>query len=132
MEKREASNHYFIKSNRTFGQRAADNVTQWAGSWSFILSFVSFLVIWMGLNGYFLIIYFQGGSFDSYPFILLNLVISILTAIQAPMILMSNNRSGEIDRQRAEYAYKIDKKAEREITNMQKQLDRIEKMLLKK
>ena len=76
--------------------------------------------------------YLQGEPFDPYPFILLNLAISILTAIQAPMILMSNNRSGEIDRQRAEYAYKIDKKAEREISHMQKQLDRIEKMLLNK
>ena len=86
----------------------------------------------MGLNGYFLIGYLQGGAFDPYPFILLNLFISILTAIQAPMILMSQNRSGEIDRQRAEYAYKVDLKAEREIENIQKQLDKIEKILLRK
>jgi uncharacterized membrane protein len=132
MEKRKINSHPLLKNNRTFGQRASDNVTKWAGSWGFILSFVSFLVIWMGLNGYFLVEYAQGRIFDPYPFILLNLVISVLTAVQAPMILMSQNRAGEIDRIRAEYAYKVDIKAEKEIEYMQKQLDRIEKMLLKK
>jgi len=132
MKERETNNRPLAKNHRTFGQRAADNVTGWAGSWRFILSFISFLIIWIGLNGYFLIKYFQGGAFDPYPFILLNLFISILTAIQAPMILMSQNRAGEIDRLRADYAYKVDLKAEREIEHIQTQLDRMEKILLKK
>ena len=132
MEKREIHNHPLIKNHRTFGQRASDNVTKWAGSWGFILSFVSFLIIWMGLNGYFLIGYIQGGAFDPYPFILLNFVISCLTAIQAPIILMSQNREGEIDRQKAEYDYALNRKSEKEIKHIQEHLDRIEKTLLKK
>jgi len=131
--KKEVTNPSSIPNQtRTLGQRAADNVTQWAGSWWFILSFITFLAIWMSLNAYFLVAYSKGGPFDPYPFILLNLVISVLTAIQAPMILMSQNRAGEIDRQRAEYAYNIDLKAEKEIEHIQKQLDNMEKILLRK
>ncbi len=112
---------------RTFGQRAADGIAKWAGSWVFILSFLLLLIIWMGMN-----IYMWVGEWDPYPFILLNLVLSCIAAIQAPIILMSQNRSGEKDRQRFEYDYAVNRKAEREIREMKNQLERIEKIVTKK
>ncbi len=113
---------------RTFGQKASDKLTQIAGSWIFILGFLGFIVIWMGLNAAWLI---AGRRWDSYPFILLNLVLSCVAAIQAPIILMSQNRSSQKDRQRAEYDYAVNRKAEREITDIKKQLTRIENRFLK-
>jgi uncharacterized membrane protein len=112
-------------ATRTFGQRSADNLSKWAGSWVFIIGFLVFLVVWMLLNT--LVILF--GKWDIYPFILLNLVLSCLAAIQAPIILMSQNRQGQKDRTKAEYDYKVNRKAEKEIEQIQKQLDRIEKKL---
>ncbi len=100
---------------KTFGQRAADLVTKWAGSWTFILSFFVFIAIWMVLNIYLLIEYKMGKPWDPYPFILLNLVLSCLAAIQAPIILMSQNRTTQRDRLKAEFDYRINKKAEKEI-----------------
>lgn len=108
----------------TLGQRAADALTKWAGSWVFILSFLVFLIIWILINGYFLLQYYNK-TFDPYPFILLNLVLSCLAAIQAPIILMSQNRQTERDRIRAEYDYQVNRKAEREIRELRKQLNRI-------
>lgn len=108
----------------TIGQKAADKLTKYAGSWAFIISFVFFLVLWMIVN-----IYAWIGSWDPYPFILLNLVLSCLAAIQAPIILMSQNRSAEKDRQRAEYDYAVNRKAERENLQIIKQLNRIERKL---
>ncbi len=122
----------FSKHQRTFGQKAADNLTKWAGSWNFILFFSFFLFLWILINGYFLVISSGGKSFDPYPFILLNLILSCLAAIQAPIILMSQNRQNQIDRTRMEYDYKLDRKAEREINHIQEHLNRIEKIILNK
>ena len=118
-----------IFSPRTFGQRAADSITRWAGSWTFIIMFGVVLAIWMYLNTSWLIF---GEAWDPHPFILLNLVLSCLAAIQAPVILMSQNRSAEKDRQRAEYDYAVNRKAERKIEELQKQLTRIENKLKRK
>ena len=104
-----------FRNNRTFGQKAADGLTKWAGSWAFILTLFAFIIIWMILNAYFLIQYQLGKPFDPYPFILLNLVLSCLAAVQAPIILMSQNRTGQRDRLKTEFDYRINKKAEQEI-----------------
>ena len=95
---------------KTSGQRAADWVTKWAGSWYFILGFFVFLIIWILINTLMWI-----NKWDPYPFILLNLILSCLAAIQAPIILMSQNRTAQRDRLKAEFDYRINKKAEREI-----------------
>lgn len=116
----------------TMGQKAADNITKWAGSWLFIMGFLAFLVIWMIFNAYVLVNYYEGNPFDPYPFILLNLVLSCLAAIQAPVILMSQNRETERDRLRSEYDYAVNRKAEREIKQIQQQLEKIHKHLTKK
>ena len=91
----------------TFGQRAADAVARFAGSWAFIFSFIAIMVIWMVLN-----IVLKDKAFDAYPFILLNLVLSCVAAIQAPLIMMSQNRQEEKDRRRAENDYKVNLKTE--------------------
>ncbi len=109
----------------TLGQKAADWLTKWAGSWAFISLFFIFIAVWIGINIYWLI-----SPVDPYPFILLNLLLSCLAAIQAPVILMSQNRQSERDRHREERDYYIDKKAEREIADVQKDLDEI-KVLIK-
>jgi len=100
---------------KTIGQKAADILTKWAGSWTFILLFFIFIGIWMTTNGYFILQYTRGNFTDPYPFILLNLVLSCLAAIQAPVILMSQNRQSQRDRIKADYDYHINKKAEKEI-----------------
>ena len=101
---------------KTFGQKAADWITKWAGSWAFILLFFMFLGLWMATNGYLFLKYIKDGAFvDPYPFILLNLVLSCLAAIQAPVILMSQNRQIQRDRLKLEFDYRINKKAEKEI-----------------
>jgi len=107
----------------TFGQKSADWIAKWAGSWVFIIGFFIFLILWMSVNTTWIIF---GRTWDAYPFILLNLVLSCLAAIQAPIILMSQNRAAERDRQRAEYDYATNRKAEREIVDIKKQLNRIE------
>lgn len=118
------------KTNQlTIGQMAADWIAKWAGSWAFILGFFVFLFFWMGVNTTWIIF---GRTWDVYPFILLNLVLSCLAAIQAPIILMSQNRAAERDRQRMEYDYATNRKAEREITQIQKQLNRIERVMMKR
>jgi len=118
----------FIQDKRklTFGQRAADNLSKWAGSWTFIILFFIFLGAWMAVNTVWIIF---GKTWDIYPFILLNLVLSCLAAIQAPIILMSQNRAAERDRIRAEYDYQVNRKAEREIKDILKQLNRIERKM---
>lgn len=119
----------FQKNHLTIGQKAADILTKSAGSWTFIILFLIFIIIWMIINAYFLIEYKSGNPFDPYPFILLNLVLSCLAAIQAPIILMSQNRESQRDRIRAEYDYKVNRKAEKEVEEIKKQLNRIEKKL---
>jgi len=116
--------HPAFASRRTIGQRAADNLTKWAGSWTFIIAFLGFLLIWMLAN-----VYAWINSWDPYPFILLNLVLSTIAALQAPIILMSQNREAQRDRIRAEYDYRVNVKAEKEIEHIQKQLDRMENYL---
>lgn len=91
----------------TVGQRAADAIAKFAGSWAFIFSFSAVLVLWMILN-----ILLAVKAFDPYPFILLNLVLSCVAAIQAPLIMMSQNRQEEKDRRRAENDYKVNLKTE--------------------
>ncbi len=91
----------------TLGQRAADTIAKFAGSWAFIFSFTGVLVLWMIVN-----ILMAAGAFDPYPFILLNLVLSCVAAIQAPLIMMSQNRQEEKDRRRAENDYKVNLKTE--------------------
>ncbi len=118
-----------VFGTRSFGQRAADNLTKWAGSWTFIISFLIFIALWMCANVYFFIQYKLGKPWDPYPFILLNLVLSCLAAFQAPVILMSQNRETQRDRMKVEHDYIINKKAEREIEQVQEQLKRIERKL---
>lgn len=91
----------------TLGQRAADAIAKFAGSWAFIFSFTGVLVLWMIINTV-----LSAKAFDPYPFILLNLVLSCVAAIQAPLIMMSQNRQEEIDRRRAENDYKVNLKTE--------------------
>jgi len=111
-----------IKMPTTLGQKAADKITKWAGSWTFIISFLLILIIWMMAN-----IYAWVNTWDPYPFILLNLVLSCIAAIQAPIILMSQNREAQKDRQRAEYDYAVNRKAEREIAEIKEMVKNITK-----
>ncbi len=115
------------KKPLTLAQRYADKMTRVAGSWFFIIGFFVFLIIWMILN-----VIAWGNNWDPYPFILLNLVLSCLAAIQAPIILMSQNRAAEIDRQRVNYDYAVNRKSEREIEEIKQQLNRIERRLTSK
>jgi uncharacterized membrane protein len=116
------------KSRLTPGQRAADTIASFGGSWTFIIIFFLFFVAWISLNAYFLVQY-NKEVFDPYPFILLNLALSLLAAIQAPVILMSQNRASERDRARAEYDYSVNRRAEKEIRNIQKDLEMVKKAL---
>ena len=95
------------KEKYTLGQRAADVIAKFAGSWAFIFSFTGVLVLWMIVNTL-----LAAKAFDPYPFILLNLVLSCVAAIQAPLIMMSQNRQEEQDRRRAENDYKVNLKTE--------------------
>ena len=95
------------KEKYTLGQRAADSIAKFAGSWAFIFSFSGVLILWMVVN-----VLLGAGAFDPYPFILLNLVLSCVAAIQAPLIMMSQNRQEEKDRRRAENDYKVNLKTE--------------------
>ena len=91
----------------TLGQRAADAIAKFAGSWAFIFAFTGVLIFWMVVNTI-----LASNAFDPYPFILLNLVLSCVAAIQAPLIMMSQNRQEEKDRRRAENDYKVNLKTE--------------------
>lgn len=110
-----------IESDLTLGQRIADKVATFGGSWTFIITFFSFIFIWMLVNIWFL----AKQPFDPYPFILLNLILSCLAAIQAPIIMMSQNRQEQKDRQRGEHDYKINLKAELEIKLLSEKIDHL-------
>jgi len=113
----------------SFGQKAADAVAKFAGSWAFIFSFVAVMVIWMVVN-----IILGTKAFDAYPFILLNLVLSCIAAIQAPLIMMSQNRQEAKDRKRAENDYRVNLKSEFLIDELYKKLEQVsetQKKLLK-
>lgn len=105
----------------TFGQRIADKVATFGGSWTFLISFGLFLLLWISLNVYLL----SDKGFDPYPFILLNLILSSLAAIQAPVILMSQNRQEEKDRDRAKKDYMINLKSELEIRMLHEKIDHL-------
>lgn len=105
----------------TYGEKIADKVAAFGGSWMFIISFFAFILAWMIINIYF----FASDPFDPYPFILLNLILSCLAAIQAPIIMMSQNRQEQKDRQRNEHDYKINLKAELEIKLLSEKIDHL-------
>jgi uncharacterized membrane protein len=119
--------HPIFKQKLTIGQKAADFIARFGGSWTFIIIFFFFLFVWMGINAWLI----MKKPFDPYPFILLNLVLSCLAAIQAPVILMSQNRQAERDRIDAKYDHQVNRKAEREIQFIQKDLASIRKMIRK-
>ena len=108
-------------AKNTFGQRIADQVAAFGGSWKFIIIFGLFLAIWIMLN----VFWFFNKGFDPYPFILLNLILSTLAAIQAPVIMMSQNRQEEKDRDRAVKDYMINLKSELEIRILHEKLDHL-------
>lgn len=111
----------------TFGQRIADKVAAFGGSWTFIISFAIFLAVWMSINSYALlnILKIGGKPFDEYPFILLNLALSALAALQAPVIMMSQNRQAAKDRMQADLDYQVNLKAELEVAQLHSKVDRI-------
>ncbi|KOS05499.1 hypothetical protein AM493_05225 [Flavobacterium akiainvivens] len=107
--------------NLTLGQRVADKVAAFGGSWTFILSFIFFLLAWIGINAFFL----ANKGFDPYPFILLNLILSCVAALQAPVIMMSQNRQGEKDREKAQNDYMVNLKSELEIRLLHEKIDHL-------
>ncbi len=111
-----------FETETTMGQRAADGVARFGGSWTFISLFAAIMVVWVVLNSFILVQYSKGG-FDPYPYILLNLFLSMLASIQAPIILMSQNRHAEKDRLDAEHDYEVNLKAELEIMLLHEKID---------
>lgn len=105
----------------TYGQRIADKVATFGGSWTFIISFMTFLLMWIAFNAFVLL----NKGFDPYPFILLNLILSCLAALQAPVIMMSQNRQEEKDRERAKKDYMINLKSEVEIRLLHEKIDHL-------
>jgi uncharacterized membrane protein len=109
------------KQVMTFGQKIADRVASFGGSWTFIISFGLFLLIWISVNVFWL----ANKGFDPYPFILLNLILSSLAAIQAPVIMMSQNRQEEKDRDRGRKDYMVNLKSELEIRMLHEKIDHL-------
>ena len=110
----------------TFGQRLADKVAAFGGSWTFIIIFAAILLSWVALNT--LILARHNTSFDPYPYILLNLFLSMLAAVQAPVILMSQNRQGVKDRLDAAHDYEVNLKAELEILSLHEKIDELREL----
>lgn len=109
------------KKSENFGQRLADKVASFGGSWKFIILFSIIIIIWITAN----IVILANKGFDPYPFILLNLILSCLAALQAPVIMMSQNRQEEKDRERAKQDYLVNLKAELEIRTLHEKLDHL-------
>jgi uncharacterized membrane protein len=109
------------KDEVSFGDRLADSIARVGGSWTFIISFLLFLVLWATLNAWLL----GADGFDPYPFIFLNLLLSMLAALQAPVIMMSQNRQAEHDRVDAAHDYEVNLKAEIEIMALHEKLDEL-------
>jgi len=105
----------------TFGDRISDKVARFGGSWSFIITFFAILVVWIIVNGFILLT----KAFDPYPFILMNLILSCIAAIQAPIIMMSQNRQESKDRIRSENDYMVNLKAEIEIRTLHDKVDHL-------
>ena len=119
-----------VEGSETFGERVADQVARFGGSWRFIGSFGAILVFWVLINTVFLL---RRGSepFDPYPFILLNLFLSMLAALQAPVIMMSQNRQDAKDRIRSELDYQVNLKSEAEIMHLHEKFDDLRREILK-
>ncbi|MGD9629774.1 MAG: DUF1003 domain-containing protein [Pyrinomonadaceae bacterium] len=107
--------------DRTFGERVADRVAKFGGSWTFILIFFGILVCWVILNSF--VLFSLSDTFDPYPYILLNLFLSMLAALQAPVIMMSQNRQASKDRLDAQHDFEVNLKAELEILGLHEKLD---------
>jgi uncharacterized membrane protein len=105
----------------TFGERLSDHIAEFGGSWKFLITFGAVLLIWIAVNGVILVTH----AFDPYPFILLNLILSCLAAVEAPIIMMSQNRAEARDRLRAENDYKVNLKAELEIRHLHEKIDHL-------
>jgi len=105
----------------TFGERLSDRIAEFGGSWKFLITFGAVIVVWIGANAVLL----ATRAFDPYPFILLNLILSCLAAVQAPVIMMSQNRAEVRDRLRAENDYKVNLKAELEIRHLHEKIDHL-------
>ncbi|RMG82869.1 MAG: DUF1003 domain-containing protein [Chloroflexi bacterium] len=114
-----------IEANATFGQRIADKLTNFAGSWTFIILFLIFMAFWMGANLYL----GPERAFDPYPFILLNLALSTLAGLQAPVILMSQNRQSEKDRLVARNDFEVNLKNEVEIADLHRKVDLLTELI---
>ncbi|KRN89555.1 DUF1003 domain-containing protein [Ligilactobacillus ceti] len=108
-----------LEQKETFGQQVADHVAKFGGSWAFIIIFCVVLILWMTVN----VVHLFGINFDPYPFILLNLFLSCVAAVQAPIIMMSQNRQAERDRIDAENDYAINVRAEKRIKKLQRKID---------
>ncbi len=109
-----------FETKTTFGERLSDNIAELGGSWRFIMGFGAFLALWVGLNTLLL----RGDkSLDPYPFIFLNLILSCIAALQAPIIMMSQNRQSAKDRLQADYDYKVNLKAELEVRHLHEKVD---------
>lgn len=121
------SNHSVLSDDEnleekfTLGQKIADKVASFGGSWTFILSFGGFIFVWICINAFILVT----KAFDPYPFILLNLILSCLASLQAPVIMMSQNRQEEKDRRRAKQDYMINLKSELEIRILHEKIDHL-------
>jgi uncharacterized membrane protein len=112
-----------FENKLTFGQQLADKVATFGGSWTFIIIFGTILFSWVLLNTFLLAR--RGGSFDPYPYILLNLFLSMLAAVQAPIILMSQNRQSVKDRLDSAHDYEVNLKAELEILSLHEKIDEL-------
>lgn len=112
-----------LEENRRFGERLADRIAAFGGSWTFILLFLSVLMAWVVLNS--VVLARRGGAFDPYPYILLNLFLSMIAALQAPVIMMSQNRQAARDRTEAAHDYEVNLMAEVEIRTLHDKLDQL-------
>ena len=112
-----------LEENRRLGERVADRIASFGGSWTFILLFLVVLVAWVVLNS--LVLARRGRAFDPYPYILLNLFLSMIAALQAPVIMMSQNRMAARDRLEAAHDYEVNLMAEVEIRTLHDKLDRL-------
>ncbi len=110
------------EEERTFGDRIADRVAEFGGSWTFILSFLAVMGVWMAVN----VVLLRTRAFDPYPFILLNLVLSALASLQAPVIMMSQNRQAAKDRTRSNLDYEVDRRAELKIAHLHRKVDHLQ------
>lgn len=108
-----------LQNESTFGERLADQVARLGGSWTFILLFATLLLLWIGVNT----VVLGKTAFDPYPYIFLNLVLSMVAALQAPVIMMSQNRQSATDRQMAAHDYEVNLKAEIEIMALHEKMD---------